>query len=158
LSNYITKLCTNIRICTEKNAIKTGNLIKIQENETVNLPICSISVGTPEFNTWKYAISESNVIDLLSFTDRNIILNRFSSKICGNLLSGSISKIDSIEFYKTDVENTNPSEVTFTVSSNKSAITLQSQIEKLNGQITAIENDVNIIDKVSANVQTKGVY
>ena len=158
LSNYITKLCTNIRICTEKNAVKTGNLIKIQELETTNLPICSISVGTPEFNTWNYTISESSSINLLSFTDRNRLINKLSSRTCGNLLSGSISKIDSIEFYKTDIENINPSEVTFTVSSNKNANTVQSQIVTINGQINAIENEANVIDKVSTNAQTKGVY
>ena len=158
LSNYITKLCTNIRICTEKNAIKTGNLIKIQELETTNLPICSISVGTPEFNTWNYPISESSSINLLSFTDRNRLMNKLSPRTCGNLLSGSISKIDSIEFYKTNIENINPSEVTFTTSSNKNANTVQSQIAMINGQINAIENEANIIDKVSLNAQTKGVY
>lgn len=158
LSNYITKLCTNIRICTEKDAIKTGNLIKIQELETTNLPICSVSVGTPEFNVWNYDITESNSFDLLNFTSRNMIINRFSSSVCGNLLSGSVSKVDSIEFYKTDVENTNPTDVTFTISSNKNAITVQSQIAKINGQISAIENEAYIIDKVLTNAQTKGVY
>ena len=157
LSNYITKLCTNIRICTQKNAIKSGNLIKIQEQETVSLPICSISIGTPEFNNWKYDITETSSVNLLNFGDRLKLINKFSTDTCGKLLSGSVSNVGSIEFYKTDIENTNPSNITFTIAPNNNT-TVQSQIAVINNQIKAIETDGNILDKVSLNAQTKGVY
>jgi hypothetical protein len=51
LSAYIARLCENIRICTQKNAVKNGNLIKIQEQSTNNLPICNINVYTPGFDS-----------------------------------------------------------------------------------------------------------
>jgi hypothetical protein len=51
LKNYITNLCTNIRICTQKNAIRNGNLIKIREQSTNNLPICNINVYTSGFDS-----------------------------------------------------------------------------------------------------------
>ena len=157
LSTYITRLCTNIRICTQKNAIRNGNLIKIQEQSTNNLPICNIDVHTPGFNNWIYKISDKESIDLLRSGDRNKIIKNLSQDVCGKLLTGSITHIDAIEFYKTEISNVNPKEIDFTISTTDNT-TVQAQIEKINGQINVIESDKHLVEKIETRANSKGVY
>lgn len=157
LSTYITRLCTNIRICTQKNAIRNGNLIKIQEQSTNNLPICNIDVHTPGFNNWIYKISDKESIDLLRSGDRNKIIKNLSQDVCGKLLTGSITHIDAIEFYKTEISNVNPKEINFTISTTDNT-TVQAQIEKINGQINVIESDKHLVEKIETRANSKGVY
>ena len=157
LSTYITRLCTNIRICTQKNAIRNGNLIKIQEQSTNNLPICNIDVHTPGFNNWIYKISDKESIDLLRSGDRNKIIKNLSQDVCGKLLTGSITHIDAIEFYKTEISNVNPKEIDFTISTTDNT-TVQEQIEKINGQINVIESDKHLVEKIETRANSKGVY
>ena len=157
LRSYIEKLCTNIRICTQKNAIRNGNLIKIQEQSTNNLPICNIDVHTPGFNNWIYKISNKESIDLLRSGDRNKIIKNLSQDTCGKLLTGSITHIDAIEFYKTEISNVNPKEINFTISTTDNT-TVQAQIEKINGQINVIESDKYLVEKIETRANSKGVY
>lgn len=157
LSTYITRLCTNIRICTQKNAIRNGNLIKIQEQSTNNLPICNIDVHTPGFNNWIYKISDKESIDLLRSGDRNKIIKNLSQDVCGKLLTGSITHIDAIEFYKTEISNVNPKEIDFTISTTDNT-TVQEQIEKINGQINVIDSDKHLVEKIETRANSKGVY
>ena len=160
LSAYITRLCENIRICTQKNAVKNGNLIKIQEQSTNNLPICNINVYTPGFDSWLYKISDKESIDLLRSGDRNKIiknLSQDSQDICGKLLTGSVAHIDPIEFYKTEISNVNPKDVEFTVSETDKT-TVQAQIETINSQIKVIESDHSLVEKIENRANSKGVY
>ena len=158
LSNYISKLCTNIILCNQKNAVKSVNLVKIQESDAGNLSICDISVAAPEFSKWIYKVSESINFDLLNFNDRKRWNDKLSEKVCGKLLTGSIASIDGIEFYKTKIENTNTEDVDFTISSDSNSINVQSQIALINSKIKANESDGLLLDKIEKNVQTKGVY
>ena len=157
LRSYIEKLCTNIRICTQKNAIRNGNLIKIQEQSTNNLPICNIDVHTPGFNNWIYKISDKESIDLLRSGDRNKIIKNLSQDTCGKLLTGSITHVDAIEFYKTEISDVNPKEIDFTISTTDNT-TVQEQIEKINGQINVIESDKHLVEKIETRANSKGVY
>ena len=157
LSIYVTKLCENIRICTQKNAVKNGNLIKIQDQSTNNLPICNINVYTPGFDSWLYKVSDNESIDLLRSGDRNKIINRISQDVCGKLLTGSVTHIDPIEFYKTEISNVNPKDVEFTVSETDKT-TVQAQIEMINSQIKVIESDHSLVEKIENRANSKGVY
>lgn len=157
LSIYITKLCENIRICTQKNAVKNGNLIKIQEQSTNNLPICNINVYTSGFDSWLYKISDNENIDLLRSGDRNKIINRISQNVCGKLLTGSVTHIDPIEFYKTEISNVNPEEITFTISETDET-TVSAQVATINSQIKVIESDHSLVEKIENRANSKGVY
>lgn len=157
LSTYIAKLCEHLRICTQKNAVRNGNLVKIQEQSTNNLPICNINVYTSEFDSWIYDISNSEKIDLLRSGDRNKIINKISKDVCGKLLTGSTTHVDGVAFYETEISNINPKEVRFTVSADDNT-TVQSQIETINSQIKVIESDKHLVEKIEKRTNSKGVY
>jgi hypothetical protein len=104
-----------------------------------------------------YKISDKENIDLLRSGDRNKIIKELSQDVCGKLLTGSVTHIDPIEFYKTEISNVNPKEIKFTISETDET-TVPEQVATINSQIKVIESDHNLVEKIENRANSKGVY
>lgn len=145
IETYIDKLSDGLVICNKKNALSKNCILNIQPGEENDLPICDVNIYTPQFTEWIY-----DGKNILNATIRKSIVEQLNDVEYGNLLTGNITKIPAIEFYKTTLENSNSEFGSLFEDVYKS-------IELIN-QSTGIPEDTSgILDQVSAS-NTKGVY
>lgn len=148
LKYVVNNIFNNITLCTKDNSVSKGHVVQIRYKEPEILPICSINVLTNEFKNWTYK-TQSRSYNLLSGMVRAFWKDRFKD-FCGKLFDGRVTTIESVHFYKTDIENTTDPSVSFKSITTNIAI--------LNGKINSYNQSDIISELKKRGTKTKGVY
>ena len=145
LKHVVGTIFDNITLCTKNNSIEKGYCVQINYKDPEILPVCNIDVSTKSFSTWVYK-TKNRSYDLLSQKDRQTLKQRCN--FCGKLFDGDINKIDSVNFYQTEIKNTNTTNVFVNVINN---------ILDINDKTLSIEPS-DFVKELEKRANTKGVY
>lgn len=146
IEDYLNKFTDGIRICSESNAVSEATLVNLNYSDQQSLDVCNVSIYTPSFSTWMCC-----GYNLLSYNDRQKIMDLFGNEVTGKLLIGNTSQIDKRLFGKFALKNNES-------SNNYDFSEIKNNIEIINNSVKRIESEAELLDKLSKRSETKGVY